>query len=141
MRNALLTLVLSLIVSFADHSYAEVAVIVNNTNKIDSLSSHDLLNIFMGKMELWENGSRITVYELDKNDPSTSEFYEKIVKWNLDNKNKHWAKKLFSGSGIPPFKTGSYSEMINKVSTEKGAIGFIDSGNVSGDVKRVRVTK
>ena len=44
---------------------------------------------------------------------------------------------MFSGKGKPPKELGSDADVINFVSSNPGAIGYIDAGSVNESVKVV----
>ena len=50
-----------------------------------------------------------------------------------------WLKKMLSGEGDPPEALKSESEVLQKVSSTPGAIGFVSEANISDDVKVLTV--
>lgn len=48
---------------------------------------------------------------------------------------KLWMKQQLTGEGIAPEALGSEDEVLNKVASTPGAIGFIDAKKVNDKVK------
>ncbi|MBI9071032.1 MAG: hypothetical protein JEY94_05510 [Melioribacteraceae bacterium] len=61
-------------------------------------------------------------------------FLGTIGKSSLELK-KAWLKAKLTGKGNPPATVGSEDEMINKIASTPGAIGFISSSKVNDQVK------
>jgi ABC-type phosphate transport system substrate-binding protein len=48
---------------------------------------------------------------------------------------KLWMKVQLTGEGQPPTGVGSEDEVLSKVASTPGAIGFVSSDKVNGSVK------
>ena len=71
---------------------------------------------------------------LDNSSDTKSGFYSGIGKDQLSLK-KEWMKKQLTGEAKAPEAVGSDEDVIQKVASTKGAIGFVKSSKVTGDVK------
>jgi ABC-type phosphate transport system substrate-binding protein len=113
---------------------AQVSVIANKSISESNISVTKIANIFSLDITRWDNGNKIIVIN-QSGDVSTN-FYDKIGK-SLMNLKKEWMKKQLTGAAKAPETLASDSDVIAKVKSNPGAIGFISSENVTDDVKVV----
>ncbi len=120
--------------------FAEVAVIVNadNTAKMDQTQ---IRNIFLGKVKTFSNGVTAHPVDITVGDAARAEFIKKVLRKDEANLNAHWARMLFSSKGRPPEEVASAAAVIQEVSSNKSAIGYIDAKDVTSAVKVVAVIK
>ncbi|MFT5336967.1 MAG: ABC-type phosphate transport system substrate-binding protein [Luteibaculaceae bacterium] len=104
---------------------AQIAVIVNPENPVSEISVNQLRAIFMGKQVYFDQGNdliKLCDFETDLND-----FCEKLYGFSSKTMNKHWFQLIFSGtSANVPKKLNSPDELIQYISKNKSAIGYID---------------
>lgn len=123
-----------LIILFSFLSIAEIAVIVNDSVEIDSLSKESLLEIYTLNMKNWDSGELITVVDFKGTNSSKNEFYgqldisEKSIK-------KIRLKKLFTGKVKPPKTISNEEEIINMVSDTPGCVAYIDKSKLKNTDK------
>jgi ABC-type phosphate transport system substrate-binding protein len=113
-------------------SYAQIAVIANKSVS-ESVAKGALANIYSLSMTKWASGTKIVVY--DNNDGSVrGKFYAFIGKDALSLK-KEWLKKQLTGEAKAPETLSSDEEVIHKVASTPGAIGYVKSDNIPKTVK------
>lgn len=89
---------------------------------------------------VWPDGQSVRVYILPPHKAEHQMFVKKELKLFPYQLVKIWDRSVFSGSGQSPMVVGSFDEMLNKVSKNKGAIGYISSDReVGSDVKKLHV--
>jgi len=120
-----------LLISFT--SMAEVSVIVNTANS-NNIDKSLIKKIFLGKSKTFPDGNKIIIYTLKDANADAVDFRQKALKKSNSQYKSYWAKLAFTGKGTPP-KEASDSEMINAIKNNPNAIGFINSGKVTADVK------
>lgn len=112
---------------------AEVAVIAHRSVPVAEISPSELLDVYTGDIKEWSNGEQIIVTDLKpKNDVKTA-FYDFIGKTSSRMKSI-WMKNMLSGEGQPPQAFDSEEELLEKVATTPGAIGYIDASLLNNDV-------
>jgi len=111
---------------------AQVSVIANKSVTESSLASNKVASIYSLETTKWSNGNKIVVF--DNNGDSKPAFYSGIGKDQLAIK-KEWMKKQLTGEAKAPEALGSDSDVIGKVSSTVGAIGFVKSSSVTSSVK------
>ncbi len=114
--------------------FAEVSVIVNTGNG-DSIDEKLIKRIYLGKAKSFPSGSKVTVFTLSSDAEETDLFRQNALKKSNSQYKSYWAKLAFTGKGTPPKELSSANEMINAVKSDTSAIGFVDSGAVTGEVK------
>lgn len=131
-RRQTIALAAGLLLSFA--AQADIAVIVNRDSGTTSLSQREVVNIFMGRYRKLPSGQ--TALPVDQ-EAAKARFYRALVDKDLAEINAYWARLLFSGQTSPPQHVGSPAEALAIVRDNRGAIGYVDSGNVPEDVRVV----
>lgn len=117
---------------------SQVAVIVNKSVPLKSASATEIANIYQLKVRSWNDESRITVFNLKQDGKVKGAFYD-YIKLNPLNLRKLWLRLQFTGEATPPEAIESQDEMVQKVATTPGAIGFVKREIVNDDVKVIAI--
>lgn len=125
---------LTLMLIFTISSYAQVAVITNKSVTENSISSNKLSEIYCLKAKTWSNGQAIVPLTFKSDDAVSDKFFSSMGKSYSDMK-KLWMKLQLTGEGMAPEAVSSNEEIINKVASTPGSIGFIDAKKVTDKVK------
>lgn len=112
---------------------AQIAVIANPSVSEASVDAGQAANIYKLNTTSWSGGESIALFDLKSGD-SKDAFYAAIGEKPGQLK-KVWMRAKLSGEGQPPTPVGSDQEMIQKVSSTPGAIGYVDAANVTDGVK------
>lgn len=123
-----------LFITFLCNSNAQVAVVVNSNNPMDTISVDKLLEIYTLNTKSWEDGELITVVDLKTEEATKKEFLE-VLELSSSSLKKIRLKKLFTGKAKPPKALNSDSEIIEFISTNPGSVGYIDPKNLPPDSK------
>jgi ABC-type phosphate transport system substrate-binding protein len=103
-------------------------VIVSPSNKSEFLTLNQLRAIFSLRAREWPNGTGITVVVLKDQEKVHKEFLVKTLKMLPHQLRRQWDRFIYSGIGQGPVVVGSQNEMVNKVNSIPGAIGYIEGG-------------
>ena len=103
----------------------KVTIIVNKDLPISSISETKIQKVYFGKTTLWDNKVKINPCLLNFKTEFGKELFRMIVNESPRKYQRHWLKQLFSGYGAAPITFGSSIEIIEYVSKNSGAIGFI----------------
>ena len=123
--------------AFADEGYA---VIVNSANTVASLSSADVMNIFLGKKASWDDGKKIEFVTLKDGDANKA-FLKDHVKKNPQQFKHYWKQMLFTGKGVIPQAFDTDADVAGFVSQNPAAIGYVSTAGASASgIKIVQVT-
>ena len=132
-------LILAIMFLFGYTASAQVSVVVNKSVTETSLSGQELGNIYSLVSTKWNNGSRVVVFDYNSGNSQAS-FYKYIGKDALSLK-KDWMRKQLTGEAKAPQTLGSDEEVLAKVASTPGAIGYVKSSVVNGSVKVVAEIK
>ena len=126
--------VLVLIMFFAGSVYTQVAVIANKSVPENSITSSKLEDIYTLRAKTWSDGKAIVPFTIKSETEIVDKFFSAIGKSNSEIK-KIWMKIQLTGEGQAPEGLGSEDDVLNKVASTPGAIGFVDAKKVNGNVK------
>lgn len=127
-------------VFFFSNAYAnsEYVVVCNASNPITSISKVDLMNIFLGKKVTWDDGKKITFITL-KEGESHKQFLRNHVKKNPQQFKNYWKKMLFTGKGVIPKAFSDDEGVLDFVSKNEAAIGYISKEATPDGVKTLQI--
>jgi hypothetical protein len=113
----------------------DFVVIANPQAGIDKMSKDEVINVYMGRNRKLTSG--ITAQPLDIATPlgEKANFYFVMVNKELSEISSYWARLLFSGQGSPPRQVSTAEQALEIVSTNKGAIAYIDRTKIDRRVK------
>ena len=136
MKHLILIIVVFLLLSPA--AFAQVAVIVHKDAPAESLSKTQVIDFYSADIKLWSNKAPVIIFDLKPSGEVKETFYKFLGKTPSRMKSI-WLKKLLMGEGDPPVALSSEEEMIKKVASTPGAIGFASKAKVNGSVKIVLI--
>ncbi|GEK10382.1 phosphate ABC transporter substrate-binding protein [Pseudoalteromonas sp. McH1-7] len=114
---------------------ADIAVIVNTANNT-SVDEAVIKKLYLGKSKSFADGSSANPVNQDGN-ATFDEFNDKVIGKSSSQLNAHWSKLVFTGKGTPPKKLANDQAIIEFVSKNADAIGYIDASKVTDAVKVV----
>lgn len=122
---------LSLLLSLAVQ--ADTKVIVHPSVVSQTIDGHTLSRIYAMQLKNWDNGQSIKVFVLPSNSQTHRQFTLKKLKLQSHQLDRLWNRLIFTGTGRTPTVVKSELEMIEKVKTTPGGIGYVsDVLDVSG---------
>ncbi|MBD1210891.1 MAG: hypothetical protein H9535_20875 [Ignavibacteria bacterium] len=119
---------------------AQVAVIAHKSVASGSVDNSTLLDMFTLNTKNWGDGGKITVIDFKNDSPSRTRFYAALGTSFVEMQ-RTWLRKQFSGKAQPPLLLGSDDEILSKVASTPGAIGYVSADKVSKDVKVLATIK
>ena len=127
---------LTLCLMISKTASAEVAVIVSSANA-NPVSASEVKRIFLGKLKKFPDGSKVTPINQKAGQDLRKAFDSAALGKSASQIKSFWAKQVFSGKGNPPKEVATDQEVIAEVAGNPNAIGYVDAGSVSADVKVV----
>lgn len=116
----------------------QVAVIANKSVSVGNIKKSDLLNFYTGDIKKWSDMQPIVVFDLKTKGEVKENFYNFLGKSSSRMK-AIWMKKMLSGEGYPPESMKSEEDLLKKVASTPGAIGYISQAAVNEEVKILMV--
>ena len=114
---------------------AQVAVIVNKSVGAATLTSAQCAAIYSLDNKTWPNGDKVIVFD-SKNATTKGKFFGFIGKTDAELK-KIWMRVQLSGGGKAPEGLSSDDEIVAKVASTPGAIGYVGASAAGSSVKVV----
>jgi ABC-type phosphate transport system substrate-binding protein len=127
--------VICTVIFLSINARAEIVVIVHNDNPTVTLSTRELVDLYMGRNLYFPNGS--LALRLDQAPTSTirAHFYQSLVKKSVAQVNAYWAKLLFTGRASPPMPLQNSNDILETIRNNKNAVGYIDAAEFDNSVK------
>lgn len=121
---------------------AEYQVIVNAANATPSLSLKQLSRLFLKKELRWPSGFGVLPVDQVANSPVRAAFSEDVLDKSVSQVQSYWRKVLFSGLDVPPPELESDEQVLDFVSQNAGAVGYVARGTALREgVKVLEVTR
>jgi ABC-type phosphate transport system substrate-binding protein len=120
---------LSLAPCFAHH----LAVVVEKSNAVDSLTPGQLAAIFRAEMPTWQNGKPITIV-LHRDSTSELQTLQHLNKMSADDLKAHIAAHSDS-----ILLVDSDADLLRAVQSNPGAIGMVEVRSVTDQVKVLKI--
>ena len=119
---------------------SSVVVIVNSENEIHDISSVELKRIYLGKINYWDNREIILKATL-KTGSSLQEFWlSSVLEVTTREYQQIWIKNIFTGKADPPESFATVKKVIEFVSENPEAIGFVlEADSLPVSVKTITV--
>jgi ABC-type phosphate transport system substrate-binding protein len=102
-----------------------------------NLSRNTLCGIFGMRIKKWEDGSIIKVFVLPDNHPLHIEFSKNILRVFPYQLRNAWDRLVFSGTGEEPTQVSTEQQMRARVSSTRGAIGYLSRSMIDETIKAV----
>lgn len=119
---------------------AEVAVIVNPLNSVDSISLVDLRKIFAGEKQSWSGGIPVSVFVRAPGAHERDVLLERLLRMTESEYKAHWVKQIYSGEAQrEPLALNSNGMQLEAVRSDKGGIALISLQDLHPGVKVLKV--
>jgi len=128
-------IVVCLSLSMQGSSVSAQEVIVNKSVSKTSIDKHALKSIFSMNLLTWPDGTPIRVFVLPGKNPVHVSFSKKVLDTLPHNLQRTWDRLVFSGTGQSPEIVTSEREMLEKISSVRGAIGYVDNMRGKKEIK------
>jgi len=119
----------------------EYEVVIHPHVSVKSLSANTLRAIFGMRMRTWQDGTMIRVFVLSDDASLHQKFSKETLNVFPYQLRSAWDRLVFSGIGQAPVKVNSIEEMLVKVASTPGSIGYLWKANVDGSVDVLQVEK
>lgn len=115
---------------------AEFSVIVHPTNR-SHISAKDIQRAFLGNLKSFHDGKKIMPIDLPINSNIRQSFNRTFLKKDEQQVKSYWARRIFTGKGMPPKELNSLTLVKAYIASHKNAIGYIDTALLDKTVKEI----
>lgn len=113
-----------------------IAIVVNKQNSVDSLSTSELRQIFLGSRTHWPNGRRITLVMREPGDAEREAILHNLCGMTEEQFTTHFVRGLYRGDILVSPKILSSAGGVRRfVFNVPGAIGYARLSEVDDSVK------
>lgn len=116
---------------------AEVAVIVNLENPVQTVPPSQISDFFLGRSRSFRTGNDAIIYEQPRESPLRAEFFRSLNGMTIKQLNAYWARLQFSGEVQPPPELPDSRAVLEAVRKNRNAIGYIDPALLDNSVRVV----
>ena len=135
----LLSFLLFVAVSLSTGSGLAGEMIVNHHVEQQTVSRSFARLVFTMRVLRWRDGRKIRVFVLPDRHPAHQEFSKRTLDLYPRQLRRVWDRHLFSGSGAVPTQVETVAEMLERVSTTPGAVGYLPTGSGNDSVRIIDV--
>ena len=125
----------------ADSQEAAIRVVVNQSVESKEISVDQIRRIFSMRQTVWSNDQAITVYVLSSQHQTHKTFSIKVLGMFPYQLDRIWNKLVYSGLGEEPIMVQSEQEMLERVSQQPGAIGYVMQLATDDNVNIIKVLR
>lgn len=113
--------------------------VINSKLTQNSVSRNGLSAIFRMRLRHWQDGSPVMVFVLRDDNDLHKLFCKQVLNVFPHQMRRSWNKLVFSGTGQAPITVESKEEMIQKISSTPGAIGYLSSEDITDNIKILKI--
>lgn len=128
-----------LLVSLCLPLQAEPVAIAHPGEAHSKIAQKTLRAIFGMTMQTWPDGRPLTVFVFRDDDPQHQQFCRKVIGVLPYTLRRNWDRLLFSGAAQAPIVVETPQEMLSRVATTPGAIGYIEKEWVNDSVSIIEI--
>jgi hypothetical protein len=118
-------------------SAGSVDVIVSPSLASTKLDRSLLRSVFTMRLRQWPDGSPVRVFVLPDSDPLSDRFYREQLGMYSYVLRSAWDRMVFTGTGFAPTVVQTEKEMIERVRSTPGAIGYVRKRELSESDQRL----
>ncbi|MFD2113122.1 hypothetical protein [Thiorhodococcus fuscus] len=114
-------------------------LIVNASLPESSLTRNEALLYFTGRLQRWPNGVPVKVFVLPDSDALHRNFVKSVLGLYPYQLRRVWDRQVYSGTGQAPVLVSSEAEMIERVASTAGGIGYAHEVPADARVRSLEV--
>jgi ABC-type phosphate transport system substrate-binding protein len=120
---------------------AEVVLVTSANSPVYSLTSNQVVDIFLGKADELPSGAPIVAVDQAEGSKEKEEFYKRYTNRTLPQIRAYWSKLIFTGKGEPPKEISDSEQLKKYLATHPNSIGYLERDKVDSSLKIVSVRR
>jgi len=117
---------------------ADIVVVVSAKSAITTLSTVQIVDIFLGRRTRFPDGSAAVPIDQSEGTPARGEFYARFADMSPAQLKAFWSKLIFTGRGQPPIAVATAAEAKKLLLANPNAIGYLDQSAVDSTLRVVQ---
>jgi ABC-type phosphate transport system substrate-binding protein len=135
-----LAILYGVLVGSASPEGTDLAIVVNKSTTLDTVSSADLRSMLLGEKTKWPDGKKVTPVETSPQSPERALLLKAVLKMSDAVLKRYYMQAAFTGKEIlPPPELASAAALKQFVARTPGAIGCILASDVDNTVTALKV--
>jgi ABC-type phosphate transport system substrate-binding protein len=122
---------------WANAAAADVVAVVSANSPTTTLSKNQVMDIFLGKVSRFPDGSHAVPIDQVEGSAARDEFYLTFAGKVPSQLKAYWSKIIFTGRGEPPKELANSAEVKKRLIENPNAIGYIERDVVDASLKVV----
>ena len=119
----------------AGTAHADTVAVVSAKSPAVALSKSQVVEIFLGKVNRFPDGSQAVPIDQPEGSPARDEFYVTFAGLPVAKLKAYWAKIIFTGRGQPPRTAADANEIRKLLAADPHVIAYVDRSAVDGSMK------
>lgn len=111
----------------AGGAYADIAVIVNTDNPVQSLTMRQTAELYLGRVRTFDTGQYALVIDQGRDDPLRGRFFKDVSGMSIGQVTAYWSRLQFTGQVQPPRSMDGDAAVLDFVRRNPAAIGYVSS--------------
>lgn len=125
--------------SYADTQEPTMVVIAFPSTSENAIARSSLRAIFGMRLGKWPVDTPVKVFVMKDDTPEHSAFSKNILQVFPHQLRLAWDRQVFSGQGQYPEQVASTQEMLSKIASTPGAIGYIKTSEITNHVRILQI--
>jgi ABC-type phosphate transport system substrate-binding protein len=117
---------------YAAHA-SEVVMVVNSSVPVQSVTRSFARAMFGMRVSQWPGDGDAKIFVLPDGHPLHAEFCKKVLDIFPYQLRLAWDRQVFSGTGQAPIEVASEEEMLARIASTPGAMGYLNKGKADAD--------
>lgn len=117
-------LIILCVLVFSHEAIGQVAVIANKSVTVDEIDQTELADLYTGELSTWGDGDPVILFDLKPKTEVKETFYDYIGK-STSRLKSIWLRRKLSGEGDPPEALETETDVLSRVASTAGSIGFV----------------
>ncbi|AGA35202.1 hypothetical protein TVNIR_3572 [Thioalkalivibrio nitratireducens DSM 14787] len=117
----------------------DVLVVGHADLSAETLAAHSVRAIFAMRQRSWPDGQAARVFVLPDDHPVHVQFTKVVLGAFPHQLRLAWDRQIFSGSGQAPQRVNSETEMVERVASTPGAVGYATREAINARVRIIPV--
>ncbi|MES2951822.1 MAG: phosphate ABC transporter substrate-binding protein [Pseudomonadota bacterium] len=111
----------------AGSAYADIAVIVHADNPVQSLTTRQTAELYLGRVRTFDTGQYALVIDQGRDDPLRGRFFKDVSGMSIGQVTAYWSRLQFTGQVQPPRNLEGDAAVLDFVRRNPAAIGYIST--------------
>ncbi|WP_192036232.1 hypothetical protein [Halomonas sp. YLGW01] len=112
--------------SSAAEDRSDIVMIANNGVGTASVNRDTARAMFAMRQRTWPDGQALSVFVLPNDHPAHERFAKHSLSVYPHQLQLSWDRVVFSGTGQAPINVRTQSEMLERIATTPGSLGYLD---------------